>query len=85
MEINWLRSDDTYSYITKGHVDFDDFMAALKLEVSEDDKVLTKKPVHAWGRWTRDFEEQCTVFDIGARPGSRGAFRVTMVSCGWRE
>jgi len=84
MEIEWLRNDDNYTYMTKGHVDFADFMAALKLEVSDDDKILTKDPVHTWGRWTRDFEEQCTVLSVDARPGSRGAFKVTLISARWR-
>ena len=78
MKLEYLFNDESQTFMTRGHVPFDDFMAALEAEVGQDDPFLEQQPKHVWLRAVRDFEDGGSVY-TEAKTGSRGAFKATWV------
>ena len=57
MELHYCCGDEGRAYYAKGHVSFEQFMSALRLDVGEDDSILLEQPIHCWMRVCRDFQE----------------------------
>lgn len=78
MEIEHTYGDEGRAFYTRGHVPFDEFMAAVANDYccEKDDPILGEQPTHCWMRVCRDFNEGHSIF-VEAAPNSRGAFRVT--------
>jgi len=76
--LRFCSGDDGRAYYLKGHVPLDAFMAAIRMEVTDDDTILKEEPEHCWLRVCRDFEEGHQIV-IEAKPESNGAFRATWI------
>jgi hypothetical protein len=77
-DIEFCCGDDGRAYYVKAHIPLNEFMAAVRYEVGEDDPILAEEPTHCWMRVCRDFEQECSVL-VEAAPGSKGAFRATWI------
>lgn len=77
-DLRFCCGDDGRAYYVKGHVPFDVFMAAMRVEVTDDDTILKEEPEHCWLRVCRDFEEEHQII-VEAKPESKGAFRATWI------
>ncbi len=76
--LRFCGGDDGRAYYLKGHVPFAAFMAAIRMEVTDDDAILNEEPEHCWLRVCRDFEEGHQII-VEAKPESKGAFRATWI------
>lgn len=76
--LRFCGGDDGRAYYLKGHVPFDAFMAAIRMEVTDDDTILNEEPEHCWLRVCRDFDEGNQII-VEAKPESKGAFRATWI------
>lgn len=77
-DMMFCAGDDGRAYYVKAHIPLDEFMSAVRYEVSPDDPILKEEPHHCWMRVCRDFEAGHSVL-VEAAPGSRGAFRATWI------
>lgn len=77
-DLRFCGGDDGRAYYVKGHVPLDAFMAAIRMDVTNDDPILKEEPEHCWLRVCRDFEEGHQII-VEAKPGSKGAFRATWI------
>lgn len=78
IDLHYCHGDDGRAYYAKGHVPFDEFMAALRQQVNDDDPILHEEPSHCWMRACRNFQEGVPVL-AEAPAGSRGAFKATWI------
>ena len=85
MELEYATDEEGHRcYYVKAHVTDEEFRAALRWHVYEDDPILDVPPTRTWKRMCRDVGERCTMI-IDAAKASRGAFPVTWVEDAEKE
>ncbi len=79
VEVQWLASDHTQTYMAKGHVDKAAMIAAVEKDLGEPATGYAE-PEHAWWRAT---PRDGGTWYLEAAPESRGAFRCTVMVKDW--